>query len=79
MPCQRAMGRRLLLLLTRSSKRQANLPRDPKHAQTYLMLGNLYQQQGRMEEAQQAWANGAAIFPDNAELAAQVAASQQQD
>ncbi|MCA8981513.1 MAG: hypothetical protein H6831_10385 [Planctomycetes bacterium] len=60
-------------------ERQANLPRDPKHAQTYLMLGNLYQQQGRMEEAQQAWANGAAIFPDNAELAAQVAASQQQD
>lgn len=60
-------------------ERQANLPRDPKHAQTYLMLGNLYQQQGRLEEAQQAWANGAALFPTNQELAAQVAANQQQD
>lgn len=60
-------------------ERQANLPRDPKHAQTYLMLGNLYQQQGRMEEAQQAWTNGAALFPSNQELAAQVAANGQQD
>lgn len=49
-------------------ERQANLPRDPKHAQSYLMLGNLYQQQGRMEEAQQAWATGAQMFPENGEL-----------
>lgn len=49
-------------------ERQANLPRDEKHAQSYLMLGNLYQQQGRLEEAQQAWANGAQMFPENAEL-----------
>lgn len=60
-------------------ERQANLPRDPKHAQTYLMLGNLYQQQGRQAEAQQAWINGAALYPANEELAAQAAAAQQQD
>ena len=60
-------------------ERQANLPRKPEHAQTYLMLGNLYQQQGRMEEAQQAWANGTALFPENEELAAPAASAQQQD
>ena len=57
-------------------ERQGNLPRDPKHAQSYLLLGNLYQQQGRLEEAQQAWANGAAMFPENEDLAAQIQAMQ---
>lgn len=54
-------------------ERQASLPKSPDHAQTYLLLGNLYQQTGEHEKAAAMWANGAALFPDDAELAARIA------
>ncbi len=45
---------------------------QPHYAQTYLFLGNLYQQQGNAEKAQQAWRKGLALFPNNADLKANV-------
>ena len=45
------------------------------HGQTYLLLGNLYQQMGQTEKALQVWQEGAGIFPDMAELQAQIDAS----
>jgi tetratricopeptide (TPR) repeat protein len=56
-------------------ERQANLPKSPDHAQTYLLLGNLYQQTGDNDRAAAMWASGAAMFPDNAELAARIGQS----
>lgn len=41
---------------------------SPEHAQTHIWLGNLYQQTGNTEQAQETWASGAALFPDNEEL-----------
>ncbi len=52
---------------------QEALPQQgPKHAQTYLLLGNLYQQQGNNDKALATWNDGTQLFPDNHELAARV-------
>jgi len=56
-------------------ERQANLPKSPEHAQTYLLLGNLYQQTGDSDRAAAMWTSGAAMFPGNAELAARIGQS----
>lgn len=52
---------------------QALLPVSPEHAQTHLLLGNMYQQIGASEKAIAAWKAGLVLFPDNADLAAQLA------
>ena len=36
---------------------------EPHFAQTYVLLGNLYQQQGKTEKAAEIWGKGAALFP----------------
>lgn len=46
-------------------------PRE-EYAQTYLFLGNMYQQQGDPTKALAAWKDGLAMFPDSEELAKQV-------
>jgi tetratricopeptide (TPR) repeat protein len=51
---------------------QANAASRPEFAQTYLILGNMYQQSGRMDEARAAWQDGANRFPNNAELLGQL-------
>lgn len=43
--------------------------------QTYLFLGNLYQQTGKTEQAKAIWQKGSALFPQNAELKAALAGS----
>lgn len=55
--------------------RQHEQPRHDGHAQTYLLLGNLYQQSGKDAEARQVWAEGSAQFPENAELKSRLAGS----
>jgi tetratricopeptide (TPR) repeat protein len=40
----------------------------PKFARTYLMLGNLYSQQGKAEKAKEVWGKGVALFPDHGQL-----------
>lgn len=51
---------------------QANAASRPEFAQTYLILGNMYQQSGRMDEARAAWQEGADRFPSNADLRGQL-------
>ena len=41
---------------------------EPHHAETYLFLGNLYQQSGQLEKAAATWKQGLALFPDHGEL-----------
>jgi tetratricopeptide (TPR) repeat protein len=40
----------------------------PEHAQAYVFLGGLYQQQGQMDRARELWRRGIALFPENEEL-----------
>ena len=58
----------LEILLTQ----QENLPASPEHAQTYLFLGNMYQQQGQNEKALETWRQGFSLFPESMELAEQL-------
>ncbi len=53
-------------------KQQSGGPQKPDQVQTYLMLGNLYQQNGQLEKALSTWNQGLAAFPGNAELAKQI-------
>ena len=51
---------------------QEELPRSPQHAQTYLMLGNTYQQIGDAEKARATWERGLSLFPNAEELRKQL-------
>jgi tetratricopeptide (TPR) repeat protein len=55
---------------------QAQQPSDPKFAQSWLFLGNLYQQLGKMDQAVAIWQKGLAVFPDNSSLQQQIANAQ---
>jgi tetratricopeptide (TPR) repeat protein len=55
---------------------QASQPSDPKFAQTWLLLGNMYQQTGRMDQALATWQKGLALFPGNDALQSQIASAQ---
>ncbi len=50
-------------------------PRHGGHAQTHLLLGNLYQQIGKHDEALAAWEHGLSLFPDDEALRAQIEGS----
>lgn len=52
---------------------QAALPPEPQHAQTHLLLGNMYMQIGETDKALAAWKAGLAIFPGDEDLASQIA------
>jgi len=58
------------------TEQQASQPSDPKFAQTWLLLGNMYQQTGRMDQALATWQKGLALFPGNEALQAQIASAQ---
>lgn len=45
---------------------------QPHYAQSYLLLGNLYLQQGKADLAQDVWSKGLAQFPDNPGLLQQL-------
>jgi len=55
---------------------QADQPSDPKFAQTWVLLGNLYQQLGKTDQALATWEKGLALFPGYGDLEAQIANSQ---
>ncbi|MFN0006427.1 MAG: tetratricopeptide repeat protein [Planctomycetota bacterium] len=55
---------------------QRNLPSDPNHAQTWLLLGNMYQQLGKADQALATWQKGLALFPDNTQLSQQISNGQ---
>ena len=44
----------------------------PGFDQTYLILGNMYQQQGQLDKARAAWQEGLDRFPDHAQLREQL-------
>ncbi len=52
---------------------QAQMTQEPRFAETHLLLGNLYQQTGKPEQALAAWQLGATLFPQHEGLAAQLA------
>ncbi|MEZ6017367.1 MAG: tetratricopeptide repeat protein [Planctomycetota bacterium] len=58
--------------------KQAARTSSPKFAETHLLLGNLYEQTGQRDKALLAWERGAALFPDHAGLAQQLALAQAQ-
>ncbi len=53
-------------------QQRAGPPRG-SHAQTHLLLGNLYQQIGKHDEALAAWELGLSMYPDDEALRAQLA------
>jgi tetratricopeptide (TPR) repeat protein len=53
-------------------EQQRGLAPEPRHASTYLLLGNLHAQSGDAEEAAAVWAEGYALFPDDEALAEKV-------
>ena len=57
-------------------EQQAQQPSRPEFSQTWLYLGNMYQQSGNAEKALSAWQQGLALFPGNAALQQQIANAQ---
>jgi tetratricopeptide (TPR) repeat protein len=53
-------------------EQQRGLAPEPRHASTYLLLGNLHSQAGDDERAAAVWAEGLALFPDDEALAEKV-------
>lgn len=53
-------------------EQQRGLTPEPRHASTYLLLGNLHAQSGDAEEAAAVWAEGYALFPDDEALGEKV-------
>jgi tetratricopeptide (TPR) repeat protein len=47
-------------------------PLNADHAQAWLLLGNLHQQQGQQDKALEIWQNGAALFPNDPTFAAKL-------
>ncbi|MDA1260238.1 MAG: hypothetical protein O3A20_06400 [Planctomycetota bacterium] len=48
--------------------KQANMTPRPEFAQTYLFLGNMYEQSGNTAKAKEAWNLGIAAFPQDRDL-----------
>ena len=55
-------------LETLRGQQEAKAGQDAKYAQTYMVLGNLYSQQGKKDKALEAWRKGATLFPDHTGL-----------
>lgn len=57
-------------------KQQDEVAAQPQHAQTHLLLGNMYSQMGDKQKAIAAYQKGLSIFPDDAALKKQLASVQ---
>ena len=53
-------------------EQQRSAPNGPGYDQTYLILGNMYQQQGKADQARAAWQEGLDRYPDHAQLREQL-------
>jgi tetratricopeptide (TPR) repeat protein len=54
------------------AKQQEGQPAEPRHAQTHLLLGNMYRQIGEEERARAAWQHGLELYPGNEALLGQL-------
>lgn len=59
-------------------KQQDEIAPQPQHAETHVMLGNMYANMGKKEQAIAAYKKGLSIFPDNAHLKKQLSLVQPQ-
>lgn len=53
-------------------QQQAGMSPRPEFADTYLFLGNLYEQTGQADKAREIWSRGFGLFPNHSELSARV-------
>ncbi len=49
-------------------QQEASRVKKPEYAQTYVFLGNLYDQRGDKEKAKETWRKGYALYPESPEL-----------
>lgn len=57
---------------------QQGAPNEPRFAETYLYLGNMYQQTGQAEKALSTWQQGLGLYPESLALQSQVQLTQKQ-
>jgi tetratricopeptide (TPR) repeat protein len=57
-------------------QQQSQVVSEPRHAQTWLLLGNMYQQIGHADQALATWQKGLGLFPNDAALRQQIASAQ---
>jgi hypothetical protein len=72
-PPELGKGQEVLEQLQRLVRQQEYESSQPQFARTYLVLGEQYQKAGQPEAASQIWQRGAALFPNNTDLAAKLA------
>lgn len=53
-------------------QQEAHGDRKPEYAETYVMLGNLYKQQGKLDLAKQTYEKGLSFFPEHGTLKTQI-------
>ncbi len=59
-------------------QQQSEGPVQPEYASTYLILGNLYQQTGKVDKALAIWQQGQSLFPDQQQFQQKIQLAQQQ-
>jgi tetratricopeptide (TPR) repeat protein len=57
-------------------EQQSHVASEPRYAQTWLLLGNMYQQIGKGDLALSTWQKGLALFPEDEGLLGQIASAQ---
>jgi tetratricopeptide (TPR) repeat protein len=67
-PPQLNKGQEVMESFTQLMELQEMLPAQPHYAETYLWLGQVYDQYGQVEQARQAWQRGLRWFPESESL-----------
>src|SRR5581483_8038447 len=73
LPSGLGKGPEVIQRLTDLINQQETMSPEPRFAQTYIILGEVYQKAGNSDYAQATWQAGATQFPANAELQKRVA------
>lgn len=73
-PAQLNKGQEVIQEFTTLIQQQEALPSQPHFARTYAWLGEQYQKAGQLDNANEVWQRGAALFPADADLKKKLAA-----